>query len=307
MKLLVAAAFAIPLLASTTDVSKTLRVSPARQGGDQRSGNMLPPDPAEQDTSEPRAPASGIQLPAELQGIRIDQKLNAQIPLQTEFVDQDGRKVTLGSYFGQRPVLLALVYFQCPMLCNQILSGVVAGLKPLSLQPGRDFNMVAISFDPRDTPEIARQKRDEYVHRYSSKASTQGWHFLTGSPESIRAVTEAVGFHYRWDEKTQMFIHLSGIMIVTPEGKMARYFYGVEYEPKDLKLGLVEASHNKIGSAVDSVLLFCFHYDPSVGKYGAAVTNLLRAAAVLTLLILGIALTILWRKNLLEDRRSLQP
>jgi protein SCO1/2 len=275
MKLLAAAAFAIPLLAAETP----RHILNTRENA----------------------------LPAELQGIGIDQKLNAQIPLQTEFVDQDGQKVTLGSYFGQRPVLLALVYFQCPMLCNQILSGVVAGLKPLSLQPGRDFNMVAISFDPRDTPEIARQKRDEYVHRYSSKASARGWHFLTGSPESIRAVTEAVGFHYRWDEKTQMFIHLSGIMIVTPEGKMARYFYGVEYEPKDLKLGLIEASHNKIGSAVDSVLLFCFHYDPTIGKYGAAVMNLLRAAAVAALLILGTALTILWRKNLLEDRRSLQP
>jgi protein SCO1 len=247
------------------------------------------------------------KLPAELQGIRIDQKLNAQVPLNTEFVDQDGQKVTLGSYFGQRPVLLALVYFQCPMLCSQILSGVVAGLKPLSLQPGRDFNILAISFDPRDTPAIARQQRDEYVHRYSSRATPQGWNFLTGSPESIRAVTEAVGFHYRWDEKTQMFIHLSGIMILTPEGKMARYFYGVEYEPKDLKLGLIEASHDKIGSAVDSVLLFCFHYDPTTGKYGAVVMNLVRAAGALTLLVLGSALAILWRKNLAEDRRVLDP
>jgi protein SCO1 len=255
----------------------------------------------------PLLAAETPKLPAELQGIGIDQKLNAQVPLETEFVDQDGQKVILGSYFGHGPVLLALVYFQCPMLCNQILSGVVAGLKPLSLQPGRDFNIVAISFDPRDTPEIARQKRDEYVRRYSSKASARGWNFLTGSPESIRAVTEAAGFHYRWDEKTQMFIHLSGIMILTPEGKMARYFYGVEYEPKDLKLGLIEASHNKIGSAVDSVLLFCFHYDPATGKYGATVMNLLRAAAALTLLILSTALTILWRRNLLEDRRSLQP
>jgi protein SCO1/2 len=246
------------------------------------------------------------KLPPELQGIGIDQKLNAQIPLDAEFVDQDGKAVQLGSYFGRRPVLLALVYFRCPMLCSQILSGVASGLKPLSLESGRDFNVVAISFDPQDTPATAREKRDEYLRRYSGKARADGWNFLTGSPESIRAVTEAVGFHYRWDEQTKMFIHLSGIMILTPEGKMARYLYGVEYQPKDLKLSLIEASHDKIGSAVDEVLLFCYHYDPTTGKYGAAVMNLLRAAGVLTLCVGGGTLAFLWRRNLQEDRRALE-
>jgi protein SCO1 len=246
------------------------------------------------------------KLPAELQGIGIDQRLNAQLPLDAEFLDQDGNAVRLGSYFGRRPVLLALVYFRCPMLCSQILSGVVAGLRPLSLEPGRDFNVVAISFDPQDTPATAREKRDEYARRYSSRAGVQGWNFLTGSPESIRAVTEAVGFHYRWDERTKMFIHLSGIMILTPEGRLARYLYGVEYQPKDLKLSLIEASHDKIGSAVDAVLLFCYHYDPTAGKYGAAVMNLLRAAGVFTLCALGGTLAFLWRRNLQQDRRTLQ-
>jgi protein SCO1 len=255
--------------------------------------------------SLPLLASAPLNLPPELQGIGIDQKLNAQIPLGTEFVDQDGRTVRLGSYFGREPVLLALVYFRCPMLCSQILSGVVSGLKPLSLEPGRDFNVVAISFDPQDTPATAHEKRDEYARRYSSKAGVHGWNFLTGSPESIRAITEAVGFHYRWDERTKMFLHLSGIMILTPEGNISRYLYGVEYQPKDLKLSLIEASHNKIGSAVDEVLLFCYHYDPTTGKYGAAVMNLLRGAGVLTLCALGGTLTLLWRRSLREDRRTL--
>jgi protein SCO1/2 len=246
------------------------------------------------------------KLPPELQGVGIDQKLDAQVPLDTEFVNQDGQMAPLGAYFGQKPVLLALVYYRCPMLCSQILSGVVAGLRPLSLKPGRDFNVVAISFDPQDTTATARAKRDNYTHSYSSKAGVRGWNFLTGSPESIRAVTEAVGFHYRWDEKSKTFFHQSGIMVLTPEGKVARYLYGVEYQPKDLKLSLVEASHNKIGSLTDEVLLFCYHYDPATGKYGAAVINLMRGGAALTLLVLGTALTLMWRRNLAEDRRALE-
>lgn len=255
------------------------------------------------------ADSNPLNLPPELRGISIEQKLNSQVPLDTEFQNEDGQTVRLGSYFGHGPVVLALVYYTCPMLCGQILHGVVSGLKPLSLRAGRDFNVVAISFDPRDTPAIANAKRQEYSSRYalfSKDATTNGWNFLTGTPESIRAVTEAVGFHYRWDEKTKMFIHASGIMVLTPEGKVARYFYGVDYEPKDLKLGLIEASHRTIGSPVDAVLLFCYHYDPSTGKYSTAVLNLLRAAAVLTLLIFGTVLTILWRRNIREDRRALR-
>ncbi len=250
--------------------------------------------------------AAGPQLPRQLQGIGIEQKLNAQVPLDTEFADQDGHTVRLGSYFDRGPVLLALVYYTCPMLCSQILQGVASGLKPLSLEPGRDFNVVAISIDPRDTPATAREKRDEYARWYSRKAGTRGWNFLTGTDKSIHAVTEAVGFHYQWDQSTKMFIHASGVMVLTPEGKVARYFYGVEYQPKDLKLGLIEASHRTIGSPVDAVLLFCYHYDPSMGKYSAAVFNLLRAAAALVLVILATALTLLWRRDLAADRRVLK-
>jgi protein SCO1/2 len=242
------------------------------------------------------------KLPPQLQGITIDQHLNAQLPLDAEFQDESGQTVALRSFFTGKPVLLALVYYECPMLCNRILSGVVSGLRPLSLQAGRDFQVVAISFNPSETPAEAAAKRDLYSREYSRKSGNSGWHFLVGSPASIKAVTEAVGFHYRWDPKTKMYIHASGIMMATPEGKLARYFYGVEYQPKDLKLGLIESSHNTIGSPVDQILLFCYHYDPSTGKYGAVVVNLLRAAAVLILIVMGTGLLYLWRREPRHDQ-----
>ena len=235
-------------------------------------------------------------------GIGIEQKLNAQVPLDTVFHNEEGDSVPLRAYFGQKPVLLAPVYFRCPMLCSQVLSGVVAGLRPLSLKPGRDFDVVAISFDPADTPAVATQKRDYYSHSYSSRDGTAGWHFLTGSQTSIRSVMQAVGFHYRWDVAHNMFIHASGVMILTPDGHLARYLYGVDYEPKDLKLSLIEASHDRIGSPVDQILLFCYHYDPKTGKYGAVVVNMLRAAAVLMLGVLAIGGWCLWRRDLREHR-----
>jgi protein SCO1/2 len=237
-------------------------------------------------------------LPKQLQGVGIDQHLNAEIPLDASFTDQDGNVVQLKKYFGSKPVLFAPVYFTCPMLCNQILSGVVAGLRPLSLKPGRDFEVVAMSFNPADTTADARRKRDQYSHSYSSRAGTAGWNFLTGSQASIDEVTKAIGFRYHWDAANNMFVHASGVMILTPEGRLARYFYGVEFEPKDLKLGLVEASHNRIGSAVDQILLFCYHYDPATGKYGAVVMNMLRVAAVLVLIALTLMLVIFWRRDL---------
>jgi protein SCO1/2 len=248
-----------------------------------------------------------LKLPPVLEGIGIDQKLNSQVPMDTAFRDETGGAVTLGSLMQGKPAVLALVYYTCPMLCSQILQGVVSGLKPLSLAPGRDFNVIAISIDPRDTPAAAAEKRQEYARRYSFRhMSTDGWHFLTGTQEAIHAVTEAVGFRYRWDERSQMFIHASGVMILTPEGRAARYFYGVEYEPKDLKLGLIEASNRKIGSVVDRVLLFCYHYDPSQGKYSTAVLNLLRAAAALMACGLAIALAILWRRDLRAGHVTVQ-
>jgi protein SCO1/2 len=245
-------------------------------------------------------------LPKELQGIGIDQRLNAQVPLDARFVDESGQSVRLGDYFGRRPVILTLVYYRCTMLCSYILNGVVAGLRPLSLRPGRDFDVIAISIDPAEDHQLAAEKRDHYTHSYSPKLGTNGWHFLTGDQKNIHAVADAVGFHYRYDPKTQMFLHLSAIMLLTPQGKAARYFYGVEYAPKDLELGLVEASANRIGTTADQILLYCYHYDPATGKYGAAVLNLLRASAALVLIALVGSLTILWRRDLRRDRPVLR-
>ena len=239
-----------------------------------------------------------LNLPTQLQGVGIDQKLNAPLPLDTVFRDESGASVRLGAYFGKRPVLIAPVYYTCPMLCSQILSGVVSGLRPLSLVPGRDFEIVAFSINPEETPEDAAGKRDLYVRKYSRAAKPAGWHFLVGSQASIDAMTHAIGFHYRRDPKTGMFIHASGVMIATPEGKLARYFYGVEYQPKDLKLGLVEASHNRIGSRVDQVLLFCYHYDPATGKYSLFVLNALKLAALFTVIAGSAMLFRLWRRDL---------
>jgi len=237
------------------------------------------------------------KLPKRLQGIGIDQRLGSQIPLDVPFLDEGGNSVTLGQLAAGRPVVLALVYYECTMLCNQILNGVVHGLRPLSLKPGRDFDVVAISINPAEGPQLAAAKRDHYVRSYSRTASTQGWHFLTGTDASIHQVAEAAGFRYRYDPATKIFLHASGVMVLTSERRVSRYFYGVEYEPKDLKLGLVEASGNRIGSLADQILLFCYHYDPSQGKYSATVINVLRAGAVGTMLVLGVVLGLFWRKE----------
>lgn len=239
---------------------------------------------------------SGI-LPKQLKGVGIDQRLNAQVPLNTVFRDETGATVTLQKYFHGKPVLFLPVYYTCPMLCSQILSGVVAGLRPLSLQPGRDFEIVAMSFNPTDTPAEALGKQRQYSESYSSSGGTNGWNFLVGSQDSIDRVTKALGFHYHWDAAHNMFVHASGVMVLTPEGKIARYFYGVQYEPKDLKLGLVEASHDRIGSPVDQILLFCCHYDVTTGKYTADVMNILRVGAGATLALLVGGLVFLWRRD----------
>jgi protein SCO1/2 len=246
--------------------------------------------------------ASTQMLRPQFQGIGIQQNLNGTIPLDLVFHDETGASVPLRSFFGTKPVVLAPVYFRCPMLCSQVLSGVVAGLRPLSIKPGRDFEILAVSFNPADTPAEAASKRAQYSHSYSSRAGTAGWHFLTGSESSIKPLMQAIGFHYKYDAAQQMFIHASGIMILTPDGHLARYLYGVEYEPKDLKLSLIEASNDRIGSPVDQILLFCYHYDPRTGKYGAMVINLLRGAAILMIGVLAIGGWLLWRGDLREYR-----
>jgi protein SCO1/2 len=243
-------------------------------------------------------------LPPALRNIGLDQKLNAQIPLNLIFRDESGRDLPLSAYFGSKPVVLALVYYQCPMLCTQVLNGMVMSLRGMSLESGRDFEVVTVSIDPTETPELASKKKAEYLRRYAKGAA--GWHFLTGAEQQIEELAGTVGFRYAYDPKTKQYAHASAIMVVTPGGRLSRYFYGIEYPPRDLRLGLVEASENKIGSPVDAVLLYCFHYDPNTGKYSAIVMNIVRLAGVLTLVILLPLLIWLWRADL-TGRRPLAP
>ena len=235
-------------------------------------------------------------LPPALRNIGLDQKLNGQIPLNLVFRDEAGRDARLTSYFGSRPVVLALVYYQCPMLCTQVLNGMVMSLRTMSLESGQDFDVIAVSIDPTETPELAARKKAEYVKRYARGSA--GWHFLTGAEPQIKQLAAAVGFRYAYDPKTKQYAHASAIMLATPSGRLSRYFYGIEYAPRDLRLGLVEASENKIGTPVDQVLLYCFHYDPNTGKYSAIVMNIVRLGALLTLLIFVPLLIWLWRSDL---------
>jgi len=249
------------------------------------------------------AGATPAPLPPALAGVGIDQKLNAPVPLDLQFRDEFNRRVPLSTYFHGKPVLLALVYYRCPMLCTQILNGVETSLKAVSLNPGQDFEVVSVSFDPKDTAETAAGKRKMILQRYGRPNTANGWHFLTGDEPEIRALTEAAGFHYRFDSATGQFAHASAIMILTPEGRLSRYFYGVEYAPRDVRLGLVEASANKIGSPVDQILLFCFHYDPATGKYGAIAMNMVRGAGAVFVLLGGGVLLIVFRRDLRRFRR----
>ncbi|HXG66200.1 MAG TPA: cytochrome c oxidase subunit II [Blastocatellia bacterium] len=235
------------------------------------------------------------EKPPELRDIHIEQKLDAQLPLDLTFRDEAGREVKLGDYFGNRPVIVTPVYYTCPMLCNQVLSGVVGSLKTMSLDVGKDFDVVAFSIDPRDAPETALAKKQSIVKQYNRPGAADGWHFLTGNEKNIEALAQAVGFNYRYDEKTGQYIHASGIMVATPQGRLSHYFYGIEYWPKDLRLSLVEASANKIGSPVDQLLLYCFHYDPTTGKYGPVVMNIMRIAGLVT--FIGLALIVLVMKR----------
>src|SRR5262245_47197793 len=238
-------------------------------------------------------------LPVGLQDVGIDQKLNAQIPLDLEFRNEQGEKVQLKHYFHGKPVILSLVYYECPMLCTYVLNGMVRALKPLSFNPGKEFEIITVSFNSEEDSKLAAQKKSVYLQEYGRPEASSGWHFLTGDADSIRQLTKAVGFKYKYDPKDRQFAHASGIMVATPEGKLSHYFYGVEYSTRDLRLALVEASENKIGSKVDQLLLFCFHYDPSVGKYSAYATNLIRMGGILT--VLGIGLFVI---NSLKKERS---
>ena len=226
-------------------------------------------------------------LPSALRDVRIEQKLDQQLPLDLTFRDESGREVKLGDYFGQKPVVLAFVYYDCPMLCTQVLNGMVTSFRVLPFQIGKEFDVVTISFDPRETPALAQSKKKIYVDYLPERmraGASNGWHFLTGDPANIEKITQAAGFHYRYDEATKQFAHGSAIMLTTPQGKLSRYYYGIEYPARDLRLGLIESSANRIGTPVDQLLLYCYHYDPATGKYGAAVMKIMRIAGVVTLL-----------------------
>jgi protein SCO1/2 len=244
-------------------------------------------------------------LPGALQGVGIDQNLNAQLPLDLTFRDELGRTVPLSSFFRSgKPVLLAPVYYRCPMLCTQILNGLASSLKAVSFNPGQEFEVVAFSFDPKDTVEIAAGKKEMYLRRYGRANTANGWHFLTGDQPNIKALMDAVGFHYKYDPATDQYAHASGVMIVTPDGRLSKYFYGVEYAPRDIRLGLVEASLNKIGTPVDRVLLFCYHYDPATGKYGAVAINTMRIAGGGFVLVAGAFLFLMLRRDMRPAARE---
>jgi protein SCO1/2 len=232
----------------------------------------------------------GFERPASynpVPGVGFDQRLNEQVPLDLPFTDATGKTVQLKDYFGDKPVILSLAYYDCPMLCTLVLNGLVRTLRTLSFSAGKEFNVVTVSFDAREKPALAAEKRKTYLDAYRRPGAEEGWHFLTGDEDAIQRLTKAVGFRFSYDEKSNQFAHASGIIVLTPQGKLSRYFYGIEYAPRDVRLGLVEAAEGKIGSAIDQVLLLCFHYDPAGGKYSFMVVRGVQLTGLLTLLLLG--------------------
>ena len=240
------------------------------------------------------SPPTNVRPPG-LKNVGIEQHLDEQIPPDLTFRDETGKAVRLGDYFGKKPVILNLVYYQCPMLCGEVLSGLESALRVLKFDVGKEFDVLTVSFDPRETPDMATKKKAEFLKRYGRPGAEAGWHFLTGPQKSIDALTNAAGFQYQYDPKSGQFAHATAIAILTPEGKIAQYYYGVEYAPKDLRLGLIQASEGKIGTLADQVLLYCYHYDPTTGKYGAIIARVLQLSGLVTVLALGILMTALIR------------
>ena len=249
------------------------------------------------------SPPSNVR-PPHLQNVGIEQHLDAQVPADLAFVDDSGRRVKLGDYFGKKPLILNLVYYNCTMLCGEALAGLTGAMKMVKFDVGNEFDVITVSFNPQETPAIAAAKKQDYLKRYGRTGAAAGWHFLTGSAESINALTKAVGFQYQYDAKSSQYAHATAIMVLTPQGRISRYFYGVDFPPKDLRMGLVEASQGKIGNAVDAILLYCYHYNPETGKYGAMVANILRLAAAATILLLGGLLFIFWRLDLSVTKKT---
>jgi len=251
-------------------------------------------------TSGILSPPASVRPPG-LKNVGIRQNLSQPIPPGLVFQDDRGQSVRLGDYFGQKPIILSLVYYRCPMLCGEVLSGLEHSLRMMKFDVGREFDVVTVSFDPAETPEMAARKKAEFLRRYDRPVADRGWHFLVGRQDAIDRLTQAAGFQYEYDPKTRQFAHATAIMLLTPEGRIAQYYYGVEYPPKDLRLGLVEAGKGRIGSVVDQLLLYCYHYDPEKGKYSATVLAVLRLAAVATMLCLGTFIVLMIRRGPVQD------
>jgi protein SCO1/2 len=249
------------------------------------------------------SPPANMRPPG-LKNVGIEQHLNDQIPPDLVFRDETGQAVRLGDYFGRKPLILNLVYYQCPMLCGEVLSGLESALRVLKFDVGKEFDVLTVSFDPKETPEMATAKKAEFLRRYGRAGAAEGWHFLTGTQSSITALTKAAGFDYEYDPKTGQFGHATAIMVLTPQGKIAQYYYGVEFAPKDLRLGLIQASQNKIGNVVDEVLLYCYHYNPDTGKYSAIVGRILKIAAGTTIFMLGTFLIVMFRLGSVSERKQ---
>jgi protein SCO1 len=248
------------------------------------------------------AQPAGVRPPV-LKDVGIDQLLNNQVPLDLEFRDENGRTVKLAEYFKDKPVVLSLVYYGCPRLCTQVLTGLLGALKGLPMTPGKEFVNLSVSFDPRETPQLAAAKKTEYLNRYDRPGAEAGWHFLTGDEAAIQALTKAVGFRYVWDPVTKQYAHAGGIMILTPQGKVSRYFYGIEYAPRDLRFGVIDASAGKVGSLADQIILYCYMYDPERGTYSLVLMRMLRVFAGFTLVTL-LALFLYLRRK--EKQRAAQ-
>jgi protein SCO1 len=250
---------------------------------------------------------SSAGLPSQLRNVGFEPPLNGQIPLDLNFRDESGREVTLREYSGQRPVVLALVYYGCPMLCNQVEMGVVGTLKMLSFTPGRDYEVVFVSFDPRENPAMAAQKKEAALSHFGRHETASGWHFLTGSTQSIEALTKAANFRYSFDTRINIFAHASGIMLLTPDGRISRYFYGVEYPSRDVRLGLVDASAGKIGTPIDRLLLYCFEYNPESARYSATILKIVRLGGLLTIFTIVAAILLFRRRDLRSTSAKLHP
>ncbi len=257
---------------------------------------LVPAVASAQLLGDPMSPTQGLGIhPELLKQVRIDQKLNDTIPLDLAFRDEHGKTVELAQYFGSKPVILTLVYYSCPMLCTQVLNGLDRSLENIPPTIGKDFNVVTVSIDPTEKPVLAEAKQELYTGMYERPGAAKGWHFLTGDEPQIKQLADAVGFRYAYDPQSKQFAHAAAIMILTPDGRISRYFYGVAYPERDMRLALLDASSGKVGSPIDAVLLYCYHYDPHTGKYGLLISRVIQLSGALTVLLGGIGLLILFR------------